>query len=81
MAKTETGIVVYSGQEDRLDWRYLQSYKRLYQTEKDFTNPKKSQQKKRKHNSSSKGERVSVPLCTYLEKFDRQSSTGGCSGR
>ena len=54
MAKTEIGTVVHSGQEDGLDWRYLLSYKRLYQTKKDFINPKKSQQKKRKHNSPSK---------------------------
>ena len=51
MAKTEIGTVVYSGREDRVDWRYLLRYKRLYQTEKDFINPKKSQEKKRKHNS------------------------------
>ena len=51
----------YSGREDRVDWRYLLCYKRLYQIEKDFINPKKSQRKKRKHNSPSKEkERKSV---------------------
>ena len=64
MAKTEIGTVVYSGREDRLDWRYLLSYKHLYQTEKDFINQRNLS--KRKENTTvrvrRKGERVLVPL-------------------